>query len=46
VQFSELQDRVIQHTIVHQSTASIYTPNFTEIGKTFVYRQTDISDPL
>jgi len=46
VQFSELQrardldlelnlDRVIRHTIVHQSSTSIYTPNFTEIGKTF-----------
>jgi len=28
-------DRVIQHTIVHQSSTSIYIPNFTEIGKTF-----------
>jgi len=28
-------DRVTRHTIVHQSSTSIYTPNFIEIGKTF-----------
>ena len=27
-------DRVIRHTVVHQSWTSIYTPNVTEIGKT------------
>jgi len=27
-------DRVTQHTVVHQSSTSIYTPNVTEIGKT------------
>jgi len=26
-------DRVIQHTVVHQSSTSIYTPNFIGIGK-------------
>ena len=31
-------DRVIWHTVVHQSSTSIYTPNFTEIGKTFCGR--------
>jgi len=29
-------DRVIRHTIVHQSSTSIYIPNFSEIGKTCV----------
>jgi len=29
-------DRVIRYTTVHQSLTSIYTPNFTEIGKTFL----------
>jgi len=28
-------DRVIRHTVVHQSSTSIYIPNFIEIGKTF-----------
>ena len=28
-------DRVIRHTVMHQSSTSIYKPNFTEIGKTF-----------
>ena len=33
--------RVTQHTVVHQSLTSIYTPNVTEIGKQlFVYRRT------
>jgi len=27
-------DQVIRHTVVHHSLTSIYTPNFTEIGKT------------
>jgi len=31
-------DRVIQHTVVHQSSTSMYIPNFTEIGKTFCGR--------
>jgi len=42
VQFSELQkpvtltlDRVMQHTAMHHSSTSIYTPNFIEIGQTF-----------
>ena len=42
MQFSELQtpvtltlDRVIWHTVVHHSSTSVYTINFTEIGKTF-----------
>jgi len=45
VQFWELQkprdldfdtlDRVIRHTVVHQSSTSIYTPNVIDIGKTF-----------
>ena len=26
-------DRVIRHTVVHQSSSSIYIPNFIEIGK-------------
>jgi len=34
-------DWVIQHTIVHQSSTSIYTPDFIEIGKTFC-GQTDV----
>jgi len=28
-------DRVTRHTVMHQSSTSIYIPNFTEIGKTF-----------
>jgi len=28
-------DQVTWHTIVHQSSISIYTPNFTEIRKAF-----------
>jgi len=46
-------DQVIRHTVVHQSSTSIYTPNFIEIEKTFcghtyvrMYLLTDISDPL
>jgi len=42
----------IGHTVVHQSSNSIYTPNFIEIVKTFcgqmdilMYLLTDISDP-
>jgi len=31
-------DRVTWHTVVHQSSTSIYTPNFIEIGKTFCGR--------
>ena len=30
-------DWVIRHTVVHHSSTSIYTPNFTEIGKTFFW---------
>jgi len=29
-------DRVILHTVVHQSSTSTYTPNFIEIEVTFV----------
>jgi len=47
VQFSELQKprdldldldlgSVPTHTVVHQSSTSIYKPNFIEIGKSFV----------
>jgi len=41
VQFSELQrrhDHDLDLAIVHQSSTSIYTPNFIEIGKTFCGR--------
>jgi len=31
-------DRVILHTIVHQSSTSTYTPNFIEIEETFCGR--------
>ena len=31
-------DRVIQHNVVHQSSTSIYVPNFIQIGKTFCGR--------
>jgi len=31
-------DRVIRHTVVHQSSASIYIPNFVEIRKSFCGR--------
>jgi len=31
-------DRVIRHTVVHQSSTSIYPPNLTEIGKTYCGR--------
>jgi len=50
VQFLELQKprdldldlgRVIQHTVVHQSSTSIYVPNFIHFGKTFCER-TDV----
>jgi len=37
-------DRVIRHTVVHQSSISIYKPNFIETGKTFcgrTYGRTD-----
>jgi len=30
-------DRVIRHIIVHHSSSCIYIPNFTEIGKTFLW---------
>jgi len=30
-------DRVIRHTIMHQSSTSIYIPNIIEIGKTFLW---------
>jgi len=45
-------DRVILHTVVHQSSTSTYTPNVTEIKETFcgwtdvqtegMYSRTDI----
>jgi len=31
-------DQVIRHTVVHHLSTSIYTSNFTEIGKTFCGR--------
>jgi len=31
-------DRVIRHTVAHQSSTSIYAPDVTEIGKTFCGR--------
>jgi len=38
-------DRVIPHTVMHHSSTSTYTPNFTEIEETFVdgrtYTRTD-----
>jgi len=37
-------DQVIRHTVVHQSSASIYIPNFTEIGKRSC-KQTNRMDP-
>ena len=42
-------DRVILHTIMHQSSTSTYIPNFIEVEETFCVRtdgQTDIWDPL
>jgi len=39
-------DRFIRHTVVHQSSTSIYVPNFIEIGKTFCARidiRTDVA---
>jgi len=51
VQFSELQrprdltlTRFIRHTVMHHSSTSTYTPNFTEIEQTFcgrMYGHTD-----
>ena len=35
----------MRHTIMHQSSTSMYIPNFTEIGQTFcgwTYRWTDV----
>jgi len=34
-------DRVILHTIMHQSSTSAYTPNFIEIEETFCGHWTD-----
>jgi len=51
MQFSELQrpvtliltlNRVIRHTIMHQSSTSMYVLNFIEIGQTFVDGRTDV----
>ena len=42
-------DRVILHTVVHQSQTPTYLPNFIEIEETFcglTYGRTDIWDPL
>jgi len=36
VTFTLTLDWVIQHTVMHQSSTSIYIPNFIEIGKTFL----------
>jgi len=38
-------DRVILHTVVHQSSTSTYMPNFIEIEETFCGRM-DILDRL
>ena len=38
-------DRVILHTVMHQSSTSTYVPNFIEIEETFC-GWTDIWDPL
>jgi len=36
-------DRVIRHTVVHQSSTSMHITNFIEIGKkNFVDRRTDV----
>jgi len=37
-------DRVIQHTVMHHSSTSIYTPNFIEIGQTFCGRMDGRTD--
>jgi len=51
VQFSELQKprhldldlgRVKRHTVVHQSSTTIYTQNFIEIGKKTFCGRTDV----
>ena len=39
-------DRVILHTVMHQSTSSIYIPTFIQIEETFADGRTDIWDPL
>ena len=36
VTFTMILYQVIRHTVVHQSSMSIYIENFTEIGKTFL----------
>jgi len=35
-------DRVIQHTVMHQSSTSIYIPNVVEIRKTFLDGRIDV----
>jgi len=35
-------NRVIRHTIMHQSSTYMYIPNFIEIGQTFVDGRTDV----
>jgi len=45
VTFTFTLDRVIVHTVMYQSSTSIYIPNFVEIEKTFCGRtdgQTDV----
>jgi len=39
-------DPVIRHTVLHQSSTSIYIPNFIEIGKNFFSARTNGRDPL
>jgi len=38
-------DRVVRHTVMHQSSTCIYTLNFIEIGKTFFSGWTNRRDP-
>jgi len=36
-------DRVILHTVMHQSSTSTYTPNFIEIRKKEIYCESQVS---
>jgi len=38
-------DRVIWHTVMRQSSTSMYSPNFIEIGKTFLWTD-ELPGPL
>jgi len=39
-------DRVVWHTVAHQSSTFIYIPNFNEIGKKLISGWTNCRDPL